>query len=148
MQVGKTVTHVPKADINSLVPQRSIINLDQNRDDQFSLLGYALDQTYNDIILLEFVDVVKGVEGDLIQRNGVLIPLNAATKAWRIGRVVLAGSGAINTKPGDLVCFPNDRGIPVSALDVVIDGKARVVSMGVFINEERLFGRVQEEDYE
>lgn len=144
--MSRTITETPKANIDAIKPERSLINLDEGLDDQFSLLGYAVEGTFNDVIFVEYLDIVEGDQGDYIERGGVLVPLNSATKAWRIGKVLLAGTGVHNVKKGDLVCFPNDRGLRVSSLMIVDDEKQRSVKNGVFLNEERLFGKVRHID--
>jgi cellobiose-specific phosphotransferase system component IIB len=75
--------------------------------------------------------------GSAIQRNGLYVPTNAMTKAWRKGKVVLVGPTAQYCKKDDIVVFPNDKGAAVSNLIVENYGK---ISKGMFLNEQRLFG--------
>ena len=80
-------------------------------------------------------------DGNAIKRGGIYIPLNTAPRAWRVGRVLLVGDKCKNVKPGDSIVFPGDRGIPVSKLQYQDDtGDNHVVTNGIFLNEERLFG--------
>ena len=81
-------------------------------------------------------------DGDL-ERNGILIPTNALNKAWRKGKVILAGPDAKYTKEGDVVIFPNNMGVTISG--VTITGKGKVDN-GVFLNEERMFGICKKKD--
>ena len=123
-----------KANIDTLLPRKSLIDLETHVTDQFSLAGYKLKMVLDDIILAQYVDTP---DNETVTRSGVLIPLNAETKAWRLGRIILAGPNCEFTKVGDVICFPNDKGIPVSNLNVDDIG---VVKHGMFLNEDRIFG--------
>jgi len=126
---------MPKANIDQLLPKRSLIDLDNYQNDTFSLVGYELKTVLDDILLVKYVDISE--DGKSVMRNGLLIPINTMTKAWRIGQVILAGPNVQFTKPGDIVCFPNDRGIPASNLTVAEVGS---VKDAIFLNEDRIFG--------
>jgi hypothetical protein len=126
--------------IDNVVPTRSLIDLSglpTNSLDS-TLIGYDMVDVLDDIILIEFVDA--STDGKEIIRNGLVVPINAATSAWRIGRVVLAGKGCSLVKKDDLVCFPNNLGINISKIDVVNYG---MVENGQFLNEHRIFGVVK-----
>ena len=129
-----------KADIDQLLPKRSLIDLESHVEDSFSLQGYKLSTVMDDIVLCQYVDTI---DNEVVSRNGVVIPLNASTKAWRLGRAVLVGVECQYVKPGDIVCFPNDKGMPVSNINV--DGFG-VVKNGMFLNEQRMFGICKSED--
>jgi len=127
-------------DINKLNPTRSLIDLSgfpSNSLDS-SIIGYDLVDVLDDIILAEFVDV--SASGNEIVRNGLVVPINAQTNAWRIGRVVLCGRGCVLVKKGDYVCFPNNMGVNISKIDVVDHG---TIESGQFLNEHRIFGVVR-----
>ena len=123
-----------KANIDAIAPKKSLIDLETHLEDQFTLLGYKLSQLFDDIILAQYVDTD---DNEAVSRNGVIVPLNAATKAWRLGRVILAGPNCRYTELGDIVCFPNDKGIPVS--NIHVDGVG-IIKHGMFLDESRLFG--------
>ena len=112
-----------------------LIDLQSSEHDSFSIFGYSLVNVFDDILLAQFVDLSE--DGDSINRNGVLIPINNVQKAWRIGVVLAAGPNCTQVKEGDYICFPNDKGIPVSNLD--LDGHGTVAN-GIFLNEQRIFG--------
>lgn len=126
--------------IDKLIPTRSLIDLSgfpKNSLDS-SLIGYDLVDVLDDIILAEFVDV--SASGNEIVRNGLVVPINAQTNAWRIGIVVLCGRGCALVKKGDYICFPNNMGINISKIEV--DGYG-LVETGQFLNEHRIFGIVK-----
>tara|TARA_R110000751_G_scaffold31511_1_gene80194 strand:+ start:492 stop:1013 length:522 start_codon:yes stop_codon:yes gene_type:complete len=112
-----------------------LIDLKSYENDIFSIFGYKLNALFDDVILATFVDLTES--GDAINRNGVLIPINNIQKAWRIGKVLLAGPKCQTAVTGSYICFPNDKGIPVSNIDVEGYG---VVKNGIFLNEGRIFG--------
>jgi len=98
-------------------------------------LGYGLKQVLDDIILAIFID--ESDNGKEIVRNGILVPVNAETKAWRLGKVVLTGTSVRHTKIVDVICFPNNLGVPITNIEV--DGYGKI-NKGIFINEQRIFG--------
>ena len=83
--------------------------------------------------------VDESEDGESVLRDGIYIPLNINTKAWRIGQVLLKGPNCISVKSGNHVVFPGDKGIPVK--NMLIKGVGNVKT-GYFINEERIFGVV------
>ena len=127
-------TENERVDVDKLAVKRSLIDLETHVEDQFTLLGYKLSKLYDDVILAQYVDTE---DNETVSRGGVIVPLNAATKAWRLGRVVLAGPNCKMTKVGDVVCFPNDKGIPVSNISVTDVG---IIKHGMFLDEQRVFG--------
>ena len=129
-----------KACIDQLPVQKSLIDLGALPKNTFNsmFMGYDLVNLLDDIILVEFAD--DGGTDNTIVRNGILVPVNADTNAWRIGKVLLAGINCKLVKVGDYVCFPNNMGIPISNIDVINVGTLR---MGIFLNEQRIFGVVK-----
>lgn len=129
--------------IDKLIPTRSLIDLSgfpKNSLDS-TLIGYDLVDVLDDIILAEFVDVSSS--GNEIVRNGLVVPINVQTNAWRIGLVVLCGKGCALVKKGDYICFPNNMGVNISKVDV--DGYGKVET-GQFLNEHRIFGVVKKKE--
>ncbi len=121
--------------IDKLEPMRSLIDLSSHSEGDFGLENLELSFIFDDILLVEYVDVTDDREG--IIRNGIYIPTNTLTKAWRKAKVILVGPRAQYTKVGDIVVFPNSLGITVSNLDVTGHGR---INGGVFLNESRVFG--------
>lgn len=129
-----------KADINKLPVQKGLIDLSSHSKNTFNsvFVGYDLCAVLDDIILAEFVD--DGGSSNTIVRNGILVPVNAETNAWRIGKVILHGDGCRLVKRGDHICFPNNLGVPISNIEVTDHGTVRY---GIFLNEQRIFGTVK-----
>ena len=129
------------ASIDNLAPTKSLIDLTQKGRGDFGLEDYDLDFIFDDILLVEYVDETD--EGDEVIRNGIVVPTNALTKAWRKGRIILAGPETKYAKEGDIVIFPNNRGVSIS--NITVSGKKKV-KKGIFLNEERMFGICKRKD--
>jgi co-chaperonin GroES (HSP10) len=125
------------ANIDLLPVHKSLIDLSELPKNSFNSVfyGYNIKTVLDDVLLVKYVDETE--DGSSIVRNGIVIPINADTKAWRIGEVVLCGPTAKYVKKGDYVCFPNNLGVPVANLD--IDGYGNL-KKGLFLNEQRIFG--------
>jgi len=125
------------ADIDTLPTQKCLIDFSELPKNSFDsvFMGYNLKAVLDDIILVQFVDETE--DGTNIMRNGLLVPINTATKAWRIGQVIVAGPNVKLAKQGEYVCFPNNLGVPIANIEV--DGFG-TVKKGIFLNEQRIFG--------
>lgn len=124
------------ADIDQLTPTKGLIDLkDHSQGEGPLLLGYELNELFDDIILATYADLDD--TGDNIVRDGIVIPGNAAERAWRIAKVVLTGPRCAQVKEGDHVIFPNEFGMRANNITVAGKGK---VTQSVFLNEERIFG--------
>jgi len=120
--------------IDTLATQRHLIDLSTHSEGDIGLTDdFELTMIFDDILLVEYID--ENAEGE-IQRNGIFIPTNAVTKAWRKAKVILAGPKAQYATVGDIVIFPSNLGLNVSNLDV----NGTTLKKGIFLNEDRLFG--------
>jgi len=125
------------ADIDLLPTQKSLIDLAALPKNSFNsvLYGYKLKTILDDVILVKYSDETE--DGTAIMRRGIFVPVNADTKAWRIGKVILAGPNVKFAKKGEYVIFPNNLGIPISNIEVEGYG---TLDTGLFLNEQRIFG--------
>lgn len=122
--------------------KRSLIDLDLYRNDSFNLLGYKLNKVLDDILLVQYVDLTE--DGKSVIRNGIHIPLSQVQRTWRLARVILTGPLCKYAQPGDIVCFPDDKGIKVDNISIKgIEGSARDC---VFLNEQRIFGVCEKDE--
>lgn len=122
--------------------KRSLIDLDTYHNDSFSLYGYKLNKVLDDILLVQYVDLSG--DGKSVIRNGIHIPLSQVQRTWRLARVILSGPLCKYAEPGDIVCFPDDKGIKVDNISIKgIEGSARNC---VFLNEQRIFGVCEPEE--
>ncbi len=127
------------ANIDLLPTQKSLIDLSELPKNSFNsvLYGYNLKSLLVDILLVRYVDETD--DGTSILRNGIVVPINAETKAWRIGEIILCGPNSKHVKNGDHICFPNNLGIPIANIEVEGYG---TLKKGLFLNEQRIFGIV------
>jgi hypothetical protein len=124
--------------VDILETQRSLIDLTSHSDGNFGFgEDFKLSFLFEDIVLVEFIDEVDDGHGDAILRGGIFVPTNTLTKAWRKAKVILAGPNAQYAKVGDIVIFPNDKGVSVSNIEIEGYG---ILKKGMFLNEKRLFG--------
>lgn len=122
--------------------KRSLIDLDLYRNDSFNLLGYKLNKVLDDILLVQYVDLSN--DGKSVVRNGIHIPLSQVQRTWRLARVILTGPLCKYAQAGDIVCFPDDKGIKVDNISIKgIEGSARDC---VFLNEQRIFGVCEKDE--
>ena len=120
--------------IDTLATQKHLIDLSPNSEGDVGLSDeFELTMIFDDILLVQYVDDNDTGE---IKRNGIFVPTNALTKAWRKAKVVLAGPKAEYTKPVDIVIFPNNLCVTVANIDV----NGSTIKRGIFLNEDRLFG--------
>ncbi len=123
--------------LDNVKNKKGIIDLDANSEGFFGLDDYKLSFLFDDIVLVELIDEIDDAQGSVMVRNGLFVPTNVNTKAWRKAKVVLTGPNVQYTKKDDIVIFPNDKGVSVSNME--IDGYGKV-KKGMFLNEQRLFG--------
>lgn len=123
--------------IDSVPTHKGLIDLATFPKNTFNsvLYGFRLKQILDDILLAKFEDETP--DGSAIMRRGILIPGNADTKAWRVGKVLLAGPAVKYVKVGDHIIFPNNLGIPIANIELENYG---TLVKGIFINEQRIFG--------
>ena len=120
--------------IDTLATQKHTVDLSSHSQGDVGLPDdFELTMIFDDILLVEYID--ENAEGE-IERNGIFIPTNAVTKAWRKAKVILAGPKAQYANVGDIVIFPSNLGLTVSNLDV----NGTTLKKGIFLNEDRLFG--------
>lgn len=122
---------------DNLKHKKGLIDLDANSEGFFGFEEYKLSKLFDDIMLVEFIDEIEDGAGSYIMRGGIAVPTNVNTKAWRKAKVILVGPNVVFTKKGDIVLFPNDKGVTVANVEVADYG---VVKKGMFLNEQRIFG--------
>jgi len=122
------------ADIDIIKPTKSLIDLSAVQSGDFGLDDFELSFLFDDIILVEYIDMAETGE---VMRNGLYIPTNALTKAWRKAVVILTGPNIKYVKKDDIVIFPNNLGVTVANIDITGHGK---IKSGIFLNESRVFG--------
>ena len=94
--------------------------------------------------LLQQRDMSLQIKMILKVRNGIHIPLAQVQRTWRLARVLLTGPLCKYTAVGDIVCFPDDKGMKVD--NISISGIEGSVRNCIFLNEERFFGICEHEE--
>ena len=92
---------------------------------------YELTELFGDTIMVSYTDCN---DVGYVKRGALWVDPSVTYNIWRVGEVLMKGpkvTEGINV--GDLLMFPNDRGIPG------VKYRGREVH---YINEERLFGKV------
>ncbi len=135
-----------EAHIDLLKPERHLVDLYSHSDGDFgSADNLLLSSVLADILLVEYVDLVDE-GGDFIERNGIAVPVNTLTSAWRKGKVLLIGPEVKYTQVGDYVTFPNNLGVTVNKLPIAVQAAESEefvkynTNKAVFLNEDRIFG--------
>lgn len=98
--------------------------------DSIMLDGWTLTKVLDDILMCQYIDTNE--DGTEVKRGSLYVPINVTTFAWRLAKVVLAGPKCETVKVGDIIMFPNDKGLQVSNLNDMKNV--------VFLNENRIFG--------
>jgi hypothetical protein len=102
----------------------------------FNLDGWSLKKVLDDIIMCQYIDLND--DGTEIKRGNIWVPINAVNFTWRLARIILAGPDCKTVKEGDIVVFPNDKGIQVANINNL--------KHIVFLNESRIFGVCESDD--
>jgi co-chaperonin GroES (HSP10) len=111
------------------------VQLDNYIGHEMNLEGWTLKKVLDDILMCQYIDVNE--EGTEIKRGSIWVPINTVNFTWRLAKVILAGSDCKTVKAGDVIMFPNDKGIQVANMN----GLKNVV----FLNESRIFGVCEEQ---
>jgi hypothetical protein len=92
--------------------------------------NFEITELLGDVIQVVYADTAE--DGKSLIRNGIILPAEVVdNKAWRVGKVVLAGPNTKQVKTGHYVIFPGDKGIK---------GMQRNGKLNIFLNEDRIFG--------
>jgi len=111
------------------------VQLDNYLGQDFNLDGWKLTKVLDDILMCQYIDVSE--DGTEVKRGSIYVPVNAVNFTWRLAKVILAGPDCKTVKEGDIVVFPNDKGIQVANMNNL--------KHIVFLNESRIFGVCESE---
>ena len=106
------------------------VQLDNYLGHAFALDDWNLTKVLDDILMCQYIDVSE--DGTEIKRGSIFVPIHTVNFTWRLAKVILAGPDCKTVKEGDIIVFPNDKGIQVANLN----GLKHIV----FLNETRIFG--------
>jgi hypothetical protein len=106
------------------------IQIENYPADSIMLDGWNLTKVLDDILMCQYIDTNEN--GTEVKRGSLYVPINVTTFAWRLAKVILAGPKCSTVKEGDVIMFPNDKGLQVANLNNMKNI--------VFLNENRIFG--------
>jgi co-chaperonin GroES (HSP10) len=112
------------------------VQIDNYLGSDMNLDNWNLTKVLDDILMCQYIDVNE--DGTEVKRGNLWVPINAVNFTWRLAKVLLAGPECKTVKEGDIVMFPNDKGIQVANLN----GYKNIV----FLNESRIFGVCEPKD--
>jgi co-chaperonin GroES (HSP10) len=124
---------IPRPEQEDLIKGK--VQIEKYENQSFNLDGWKLKSVLDDILMCQYIDLND--DGTEIKRGNIWVPINAVNFTWRLAKVILAGPDCKTVQEGDIVVFPNDKGIKVASMN----GLNHIV----FLNESRIFG-VCEED--
>lgn len=126
------------------VASRSDIDIESaNYTGDIGLQDWVVERNYSDYILVEYVDVTDGLT---TASNGLYTSDNSV-KSWRKG-VVRVISPMVEqfgqTKVGDYVLFPNDKGLRTGTVTYINQqGETAVAKEAVYLNEPRILSKLR-----
>ena len=124
---------IPRPEQEDLIKGK--VQIEKYENHSFNLDGWNLKKVLDDILMCQYIDLNE--DGTEIRRGNIWVPINAVNFTWRLAKVVLAGPDCKTVQEGDIVVFPNDKGIKVASMN----GLNHVV----FLNESRIFGVCEEQ---
>lgn len=122
--------------------QRSDINLESpNSQGDLALEGFALQSLYDNFVFAEYIDLDNGFIKD--EESGLLKTESFQNKTWRKAKVHAIGPNCINTSVGDIILFPNDKGL-MTGETYILDKNSNVIKVknGIFLDERRIFAKI------
>jgi len=125
---------IPRPEQEDLIKGK--VQIEKYENHSFNLDGWNLKKVLDDILMCQYIDLNE--DGTEIRRGNIWVPINAVNFTWRLAKVVLAGPDCKTVQEGDIVVFPNDKGIKVASMN----GLNHVV----FLNESRIFGICEEQN--
>ena len=125
----------------------SDINLESpNCAGDMALRGFTVKKLYDDFVFADYIDVDNGF---IKHESGLVTVESNATKTWRKAKVLMVGPACRNTKVGDIILFPNDKGLPCGEVEytthleeselVPAQDIIKVAKNGIFLGEHRIF---------
>lgn len=125
----------------------SDINLESpNCAGDMAIRGFAVKSLYDDFVFADYLDVDNGFIKD---ESGLVTVDTTSNKTWRKAKVLMVGPACHNTRPGDIILFPNDKGLPCGEVEWINHLKESEIvpeqdvietaKNGIFLSEHRIF---------
>lgn len=122
----------------------SDINLESpNCAGDMALRGYAISSIFDDFVFADYIDIDNGFIKD--NKSGLITVDTSAVKTWRKARVLMVGPTCKETSVGDIILFPNDKGLPSGEVSYMTqNGDVSIAKNGIFLSEHRIFAILNE----
>lgn len=128
----------------------SDINLESpNCAGDIAIRGFVLDSLYDDFVFADYIDIDNGY---IKHESGLVTVDTSTTKTWRKARVIMVGPACRTTSPGDIILFPNDKGLPCGEVDYISHLEEselvpeqdilETAKNGIFLSEHRIFAKL------
>ena len=119
----------------------SDINLESpNCAGDMAIRGFGVQKLYDDFVFADYIDVDNGY---IKHESGLVTVDTSSSKTWRKAKVLMIGPSCRETSVGDIILFPNDKGLPCGEVEyVTADGLAKA-SNGIFLSEHRIFASLK-----
>lgn len=120
---------------------KSDINLESpNCAGDIALDGHVLERLYDDFVFADYIDMDNGF---IKHESGLVTIDSAAAKTWRKARVIMIGPSCRETSVGDIILFPNDKGLPCGKIDYSENDRVLTANNGIFLSEHRIFATLR-----
>lgn len=119
----------------------SDINLESpNCAGDMAIRGFGVQKLYDDFVFADYIDVDNGY---IKHESGLVTVDTSSSKTWRKAKVLMVGPSCRETSIGDIILFPNDKGLPCGEVEyVTADGLAKAFN-GIFLSEHRIFASLK-----
>lgn len=119
----------------------SDINLESpNCAGDMAIRGFGVQKLYDDFVFADYIDVDNGY---IKHDSGLVTVDTSSSKTWRKAKVLMVGPSCRETSVGDIILFPNDKGLPCGEVEYVTDcGLAKALN-GIFLSEHRIFASLK-----
>lgn len=120
----------------------SDINLESpNCAGDMALRGFRVSEIYDDFVFANYIDIDNGY---IKHESGLVTVDTGSNKTWRKAEVIMVGPACVSTRPGDIVLFPNDKGLPSGEVDYLdVDGNIKIAEHSIFLSEHRIFAKLK-----
>ena len=114
----------------------SDINLESpNVAGDMALRGFEVSSLYDDFVFANYIDIDNGF---IKHESGLVTVDTSSNKTWRKAEVIMVGPACRHTNPGDIILFPNDKGLPCGE----VTHSAGIATNGIFLSEHRIFAKL------
>lgn len=125
----------------------SDINLESpNCAGDIAIRGFVLNSLYDDFVFADYIDMDNGY---IKHESGLVTVDTTANKTWRKARVIMVGPTCRSTVAGDIILFPNDKGLPCGEVEYIKETEGESSSSeiltaknGIFLSEHRIFAKL------